>query len=83
MYKFESTGKFNIKGRGLVFTVRAPHEYPRDKCPFMNENVEIDGVEYRVVGVESFAVCPTRKGADIGLLVADPTFLCDDTPKER
>jgi len=68
-YEFTSTGKFEIEGRGTVYTVYAPHEYKRDECPFLNQVVMIDGHLFICFGVESYAVCPTRKGAGIGLLV--------------
>ena len=71
LYNFTNTRKFHIKDRGDVYSVKAPHEYQRDKCPFLYKDVLIDGSLFHVIGVESFAVCPTRRAAEIGLLVKE------------
>lgn len=72
MEKLTSKAKYEIKGRGTVFAVESPQEYPRDKCPLIGQHVEIDGTQYLVKGVESFALGTIRKGAEIGLLVDSP-----------
>lgn len=71
-YSFKSTGKFSMD-IGTVYSTLAPHEYKRDECPFLFKDVLIDGKEHHVYGVESFAVCPTRAGSDIALLVKKRT----------
>jgi len=66
---YKSIESFEIKNRGKVFMVI------NDKDRFKSDNdligceVIIDGVIYRVKGIESFAIENIKKGNPIGLLV--------------
>ena len=70
-YFFTSAEAFEIAGRGTSHITMAPHDYKRDECPFLDRIVLLNGRLVHVIGVESHAVCPTRKGAEIALLVKE------------
>jgi len=66
---FTSLGKWEMVGRGEVYTVRCPF-----KCYgfewLLNKPAIIDGKELKVIGIEKFAhMPPFAKGELIGLLV--------------
>ena len=69
VYSFKSHAKYKVDGRGILYSTYAPHDYKRDECPFLKKDVLIDGALHRAKSVESYAVCPTRKGSEIGILV--------------
>lgn len=69
LYSFYSTETYRVKGSDTAYVVQAPHEYKRNECPFLNKDVLLNGRLCHVVGVESFCVCPIRKGSSIGLLI--------------
>jgi hypothetical protein len=73
--QFTSEDSFEITGRGRVYTMGAEQipEGMWDPCAIEGD-VLIDGVEHRVLGVETFAICrspdwPYRKS--FGLLVGE------------
>jgi hypothetical protein len=67
---YTSLESFAIKGRGKVYTIANPEE-----CSAFDHFLGaalIDGVERKVIGVERWAkLGPHRKGAPIGLMVAE------------
>jgi len=69
MRKFNAEGWYEIKERGLVVSVVNDEEFAKDSSHLIGEIVRIDGVEYKVKGVEAHALATIRKGAPIGLLV--------------
>jgi hypothetical protein len=69
MRKFDAEGWYEITGRGLVVSVRNDEDFAKDSTHLIGEIVRIDGVEYKVKGVEAFALATIRKGSPIGLLV--------------
>ncbi len=72
--KFAAESEFHINGRGRVFTGLNPETCTRDQLSerYVGKIVEINGTEWLVVGVESFAVEHQPKGQFIGLLVKKP-----------
>lgn len=80
MLKFHAEDWYDIKDRGRVAAVRNPERFKRDECPYIGQDADIDGVVYRILGVESFALGEIREGAPIGLLVAPKS---DDAQGER
>lgn len=69
MDEYKSTGTFNIVGRGTVLTVNSIREINKDEETLINTIVKIDGLKYKILGVESYAVFKIFKGDPIGLLV--------------
>lgn len=67
--KYKSLGEYELKGRGRVYIVENEVERDRDNNDLINSEVLIDGVKYKVKGVESFLMPIIRKGDNIGLLV--------------
>lgn len=67
--KYKSLDNYKIKGRGTVYIVKNEINRNRDNNDLVGSDVFIDGVKYKVKGVESFAVPMIRKGDTIGLLV--------------
>lgn len=66
---FTSKARHEISGRGTVFTVENPGGLP-EPAVLTGEDVLIDGVPYKVVGVETFRIVrPYPEHFDIGLLV--------------
>lgn len=65
--EYKSLDTFLIKGRGRVFVVE--NDKDRDNNDLLGSEVTIDGVNYKVCGVESFAMQKIAKGVRIGLLV--------------
>ena len=67
--EYKSLDKYELKGRGTVYIVE--NEIERDRCSnnLIGIEVLIDGVKYKVKGVESFLIPTIRKGYKIGLLV--------------
>lgn len=74
MRSYHANDWFDIKGRGRVAEVRNDEEFQRDKGHLIGEVVEIDGKQYKVLGVESYALATIRKGSPIGLLVEPVTL---------
>ncbi len=70
MYSFKSTDSYTILSKNLkVFCVENPHDC-EDFSHLLQQIVEIDGQNYKVVGVERFLIFGTyRKGLGIGLAV--------------
>lgn len=66
---FTAEDWFTLEGRGDVAAVRNDRRRPRDQLLTDLRRVVIDGEEYEVIGVESWAIDPIREGAPIGLLV--------------
>lgn len=68
---YKSEEQYNIKGRGNVFVVRNQVTQKREELSksLLGKEVEIDGVLYKVKGVESHCVPIIIKGAPIGLMV--------------
>jgi CRISPR/Cas system CMR-associated protein Cmr3 (group 5 of RAMP superfamily) len=54
MRKFKSDGEFMIAGRGKVFTVLFDEDIPRKEV--INQTIEIDGLVYKCLGIEQFAI---------------------------
>lgn len=69
MLEFTAINHFDIKGRGHVIVVENDKDRQRDNCGLIGETVLIDAVDYKIMGVESYAVAKIRKGQEIGLLV--------------
>lgn len=69
MRRYQALDWFDIKGRGRVASVSNDEAFERDAAHLIGEVVEIDGAQYKVLGVESWALQTIRKGAPIGLLV--------------
>ena len=67
--KYKSLDNYKIKGRGTVYIVKNEINRNRDNNDLVGSDVFIDGVKYKVKGVESFAEPMIRKGDTIGLLV--------------
>lgn len=66
---FKSTGTYELKGRGHVFTAALDRDC-QDFDWIVGQDVLIDGVSHRVSGVERFQHFPPwRKGEAIGLFV--------------
>lgn len=56
MKKLKSLGSFEIEGLGRVYTVDMDkHIYPMDSVR-LGEDVMIDGKEWKIVGIEQFAI---------------------------
>jgi hypothetical protein len=75
MIKFEATGCFTLGGRGRVFTGPCPLDGRDDASDLrkrVGEEVEIDGVSHRILGIEAKAlVRPPRLGEPVAVLVAE------------
>lgn len=69
MNEFESVGKFEIAGRGTVYSVVNPSNCTREELGRFLGDVKIDGSVRRVIGVESHCIPNIKAGAYIGLLV--------------
>ena len=68
--ELKSTGKFRIPGRGYVYTILNPIEC-NDFAHIIGQFVLIDGMKFKVLGVERFAhMPPWHVGESLGLLVA-------------
>jgi hypothetical protein len=73
IWEFKSEDRFQIVGRGTVFTAT-----PTEKMPFnevYGQQISVDGVLYMCRGIERFAICRNgddslRVGERIGLLVS-------------
>ena len=70
MIEFTSIGQFDLIKRGRIFFVSNDKERTCGNWSgLLGELVKIDGVERKIIGVESFALHTIRKGETIGLLV--------------
>ena len=69
MRQFSAESWFDIKGRGRVATVANDERFAKDSRHLIGEVVSIDGVMYKVRGVEANALAEIRVGSMIGLLV--------------
>jgi hypothetical protein len=69
---FTALDWFHLNGRGDVAVVTLDRDCQRSEMLTLFARVRIDGNEYTVKGIESFAVEQQRKGWTIGLLV-EPT----------
>jgi hypothetical protein len=72
VWEFKSIGKFNIAGRGTVFTTRLEQEIPFKEV--YGQLIEVDGKLYLCRGIERFAKfrgpdAPLEPGEAVGLLV--------------
>ena len=68
--EYESESTYEIKSRGTVIVVKSDVEGSRNILKnLINTLVNIDGVTYKVKGVESFATINVHLGQLIGLLV--------------
>lgn len=67
--EYKSLDKFEIKSRGTVFVVINEKTRARDNNDLLGSEVTIDGQQYVVKGVESFAKAMIQKGDKIGLCV--------------
>lgn len=66
--KYQSTDRFEIKGRGTVFSVVLDRDCENFDW-LIGHKIILDGKEVEVAGVESYAIVPKRKGSVIGLLI--------------
>jgi hypothetical protein len=70
MLKFTSEDSFDLKGRGVVFTLHSPAMI--DIIDIQGEEIEIDGVVRKCIGIERFAkylgFSQIRHNEAIGLL---------------
>lgn len=71
MRSFKVLDWFHIKDRGDVASVLNDADYENNTGHLIDERVLLDGVPYTVKGVEAWALQTIRKGALIGLLVAE------------
>ena len=79
MYELKSQDKFNIKGRGDVYTMTLPESLTaQDIINEMGKPVEIDGKMFTIAGVESFN--PTSNKC--GILVKDLIKPYDQVKKD-
>jgi hypothetical protein len=60
--EYNSLDNYEIKGRGVVYIVENDVERSRDNNDLLNSEVFIDGVKYKVKGVESFSLTTKKKG---------------------
>lgn len=67
--EYKSLDVFEVKERGKVFIVENDKDRDRSNNDLIGSAVIIDGQNYKVVGVESFALTKIAKGDKIGLLV--------------
>jgi hypothetical protein len=67
--EYKSLDIFEIKDKGKVFVVENDKDRNRDDNDLIGSEVIIDGENYKVRGVESFAIPIIAKGQKIGLLV--------------
>ena len=69
MYEFKSDSRYEVGGRGQAFSVLNPVTC-YNFSHLLYQQVVIDGVQYEVAGVESYAhAWPICKDEHIGLLV--------------
>lgn len=68
--EYTSISTFEIN-RGVVFVVENEKTRDRDKNDLLGSEVIIDGINYIVKGVESYAMSTIPAGAAIGLLVSE------------
>lgn len=66
---FRNAEWFHIEGRGDVASVRLDRDCLKDELLATFKHVVIDGKNYEVKGVESWALQTIREGQMIGLLV--------------
>lgn len=66
---FTSLEWSTLPGRGDVAVVVLDRNYQRSQMLKDLAKVLIDGLEYEVIGIESFAIESQRKGLKVGLLV--------------
>ena len=71
MYSFKSTDKFQIAGRGTVYTTTTPVDFKANQWPSIDKDVLIDGEILHCIGIECHAMEHISKGSPIGLLVKD------------
>lgn len=76
---------YSVFGRGdAVAGFKNPEECNRDDLKvYIGQKVLIDGHEYTIKGVESFAVERQRKGWDLGFLLAEPRVTADGAEVEQ
>lgn len=67
--EYASLDSYNIMGKGKVFIVENDKDRIRDNNDLIGSEVTIDGVNYKVRAVESFALLIIAKGQKIGLLI--------------
>lgn len=67
--QYKSLDNYEIKGRGTVYIAENEVERNRDNNDLIGSEAFIDGVKYKIKGVESLALSIIRKGDKIGLLV--------------
>jgi hypothetical protein len=68
--KFEPTDRFEISGRGTVYTGACPIDIP-DPAAWQGEPIEIDGVEYEIRDIERpSSLRGVRKGEPVRILVS-------------
>jgi len=72
MRTFRSEAKYEIKGRGTVFTLVCPEEIPKDEV--LKKEIKVDGQVYVCEAIERFVARldhPTlARGERVGLLVS-------------
>lgn len=71
---------YHLKDRGDVASVTLNRNCERNRLLETFRRVVIDGQEYTVLGVESWALSTIRKGQKIGLLVVGGRRTNPDTP---
>ncbi len=71
MREFQSEDRFQIAGRGTVFTLTVTEDVPT--IEIMGKEIKIDGIKYDCTGIERFGnmlgLPYVRKGERVGLLV--------------
>ena len=76
--RFDATGRYEIKGRGVIFTGPSPFDFDDwqvfTKTPWVISHPEAKSCLYRVTGVERYALDHISRGMPIGLLVDE----CDE-----
>lgn len=71
MTEYKSLDQFELKGRGIVYCVEYKGEtiYKSKVNTLVGSKVKIDGNEFTIKGVESYAIETISDGQKIGLLV--------------
>jgi len=84
-YIYKSEGKFSVRGNP-VYATRNNRDYAdRDAMglDLIGRSVEIDGQEFLVKGVESYAIGGVyRKGREIALMVGEPQIIAPKPAEE-
>jgi hypothetical protein len=73
MIEFTSIDRFEISGRGTVFTTKTPCDFQRGFPEIMGKKIKVDGRPYICRGVETYAIWVQywKAGEPVGILVKE------------